>query len=60
MTFSKHGALAEAFIIEAIASYSKLVLSSTSDDNTNVVITNKVWKAIAKEMEEKVTAKYGE
>jgi hypothetical protein len=59
MTLSKHGALSQAFVIEALASYSKLVLNSSNSDDSSLVINNKMWKAIAKEIEEKITAKYG-
>lgn len=59
MEQSKHGALAQIFIIKAIGSLAEKVASSKIEDYDNQNIINpKTWIAVGKEVNEKINNYY--
>ena len=57
MEFSNHGALIQCFVITALEKYSDLVLQDKSDWG-NSFIDKKAWQGCAREILEKLKAKY--
>lgn len=60
MEFSKNGAITQVFVIEALRYYSKKVLQHGKlEDESGNFISNRAWHATAKEIETRLTEKYG-
>ena len=59
MEFSSYGALAQAFVMVALESYSAAVAAGTEQEVSNGLIPLGVWKGIAEEVLQKLqTAGY--
>jgi hypothetical protein len=61
MNSSKHGVFVQVFVIEAIRYYSEQVSKSKPIlDSTESVISPKFWHAIAVDVNQKVSERYGQ
>lgn len=58
MTYSRHGALTQVFVLQAIEYYAKKVKLPDGRDYSNALINWDSWKAIADEILEKINEKY--
>jgi len=54
MTFSKYGALAQCFVMDALHKWSDLIRKANPDDITNGLISGKAWIAVANEIHERL------
>lgn len=54
MQYSKHGALAEVFVIQALETYSNSVIESKRKWPNDSMISQNAWKSIAQEVIEKL------
>ena len=59
MTVSKHGALAQLFVIDALTKWSKIISESDPAKLDSPMLNGKAWVAVAKEIREKLDTKYG-
>lgn len=59
MSFSPHGALVQAFVIEAIRSYSAHIVEAEIEYNPNALIDPATWQAIGKDVLRQIEEKYG-
>lgn len=57
MTYSEHGALIQAFVIEALSSYSEMILNANMPEDG--IVSPEAWKGCAKEVLEKLDNFYG-
>lgn len=58
MNFSRYGALAQVFIIEAIRAYSEGVMQQEAADNPDAIVNPVVWKAIGTDLFNKIEDRY--
>lgn len=56
MEYSSFGALSQAFVIEALASYSEGVLEASEESLSNGLLPAGVWKGVASEILQKLEA----
>jgi hypothetical protein len=59
MTFSKHGALTQAFIVEAIMRYAEQVSKAPADESDTALISGRAWKGVAEDIYKQMTERYG-
>jgi hypothetical protein len=60
MSFSRHGALAEMFVMDAVGKLADAVASSTlADYPDNNLVHPASWIGVAKEIKQKLDAHYG-
>ena len=63
MTYSNYGALAQLFVMDALTKFSKIVMSTPSEDMAmmdNGLISCEVWKGVAAEIHKKLSGYHGE
>lgn len=63
MTYSNYGALAQLFVMDALTKFSKIVMSTPSEDMAmmdNGLISCEAWKGIAAEIHKKLSGYHGE
>lgn len=60
MNFSQHGALAQAFVMEAIAQYSAMVIKNPPPPDPKAIVPSDVWVKVAEEVQAKLQEHYGE
>lgn len=58
MTFSKYGALAEAFVMTALRQAARDTAKADPAKFENALISGKAWVGVAKEVSEKLEAFY--
>ena len=58
MSVSPYGGLVQAFVIEALRSYSEHVASAEVDYNPNALIDPETWKKIAEDVLKQIKAQY--
>ena len=58
MTYSKHGALIQAFIMTAITHYADAVIAAPEAELKGQLIAASTWKSMAAEVKERVEAFY--
>lgn len=59
MEFSRYGAMAQMFVIEALAQYSKAVAEAKPESiGAAPFINAATWQAVAREIHDKVDARY--
>jgi hypothetical protein len=58
MLHTKHGALTQIFMIEAIRHYSQFIEGRPAEDNPEAPINPATWLEIAKEIRQKIHLKY--
>lgn len=59
MEFSRFGALAQAFVIEAVARCAAEIKASRPEDLDSPGLSGAAWTGVAKEIDAKLAAKYG-
>ena len=59
MEFSRHGALAQVFIIDAIQKHAERVAAALPSSIDHALISGEGWVGVAKEIKSKVDAQYG-
>lgn len=60
MEFSHSGALAQAFVVEAVARYAKQVMLSKPEEFGNAsIVSPEAWIEVGREINQKMEAKYG-
>lgn len=59
MTFSKYGAAAQIFIVEAISKYADVVSDADPSMFNVPVFGSQCWVGVAKEIKAEMVAKYG-
>ena len=63
MTYSNYGALAQLFVMDALTKFSKIVMSTPSEDMAmmdNGLISCEAWKGVAAEIHKKLSGYHGE
>lgn len=58
MAVSPYGALAEAFIVEAIRYYSEQVAKQTPEENPSALISPVAWHGIAVDIQQRLKENY--
>lgn len=51
MSFSRHGALAEIFIMDAVAKHAKLVAAADPATLDSALLSGRAWSSVAKEID---------
>ncbi|RMX08214.1 hypothetical protein D8I35_03630 [Corticibacter populi] len=59
MEFSPYGALAQMFIIDAIAKHAKAVAQATPEKFESAMLSGEAWIGVAKDINAKLKAHYG-
>lgn len=59
MNYNPHGALVQAFVIQALSSYCELVLEAGVGPSENGLINSKAWRDIASYINNLMEQKYG-
>ena len=57
MERSKHGALAQAFVLQALEHYAYEVLKDESEWSPNSMVSQQAWRGLAQETLGKITAR---
>ena len=60
MSYSNYGAMAQVFVIEAIRNYAETVIADTTVWPAHSLVSQDLWKAVAKEIQLKTDTKYGQ
>lgn len=59
MSFSKHGALAQAFVIDALTKWSAIIAKEDPAKFDSPMMNGNAWVGVAKEISDKLAEKYG-
>ena len=58
MEFSKHGPLAQLFVLDALDKWSKLIASKSAAELDTPMINGAAWVSVAKEIQTKIAGRY--
>lgn len=58
MEYSRHGALAQLFVLDALDKWSKIISETDPAKLDNVLVNGEAWKSVAKEINDKIAARY--
>jgi hypothetical protein len=58
MNFSQYGPIIQPFVIEAIRKYCEIYVAEGSDEETDAVISPRLWMNVAKDVLAQIEAKY--